>query len=523
MKFYKYLLFLPLLASCEMEKEPNGLAGLWNSVENVQMALDAAYVPLYDEEAFGEGHWWVGPLSDDMIYNRTQPEEEPLSYFTTPTNGSSGLARNWKMMYQVIRRASDVMKNAPDVVTDPGTLNAMMGEANFLCGYSYFFLAKRYGGLPFFDVNNPEETNVPRSTKQETYERIEHYLQEAIRYFSDVNGAPLWHQADDDFGRPNLGAAYGLLAKVYAHWGKFEECRQAAEAVINSGEYSLDTTNGNGYAHLFSPAGEKSDEVLFNLNNTSTRHQGSIISVVPLSGTLSGGTGWYYFAPTRSLYEAFDEGDQRRRVTMRGNGETFDALGNTYMLATDPSNAPALAEGQILGDISDMQTGFMSTKYAAAYESLTGWNWEAGADVPLLRYADVLLLHAEAVMRLAGAGPDNRETGVAAAAESFNQVRVRAFGNDPSAAITAPTFNDLVKERRCELAYEDERHYDLVRWGMAQEVYGSMTTDLDPRGPRQFDPSTDAHIPLPQTEIDNSNGVLVNNPSAGYSDFGSAQ
>ena len=80
-----------------------------------------------------------------------------------------------------------------------------------------------------------------------------------------------------------------------------------------------------------------------------------------------------------------------------------------------------------------------------------------------------------------------------------------------------------MKERRCELAYEDERHYDLVRWGMAQEVYGSMTTDLDPRGPRQFDPSTDAHIPLPQTEIDNSNGVLVNNPSAGYSDFGSAQ
>ena len=79
---------------------------------------------------------------------------------------------------------------------------------------------------------------------------------------------------------------------------------------------------------------------------------------------------------------------------------------------------------------------------------------------------------------------------------------------------------DLVNERRCELAYEDERHYDLVRWEMAKEVYAQNDKD---KGARTFDPAKDRHMPLPQSEIENSNGVLINNPAPGYSDFGNAQ
>jgi hypothetical protein len=122
-------------------------------------------------------------------------------------------------------------------------------------------------------------------------------------------------------------------------------------------------------------------------------------------------------------------------------------------------------------------------------------------------------------MQLAGAGPSNPNTGVAAAAASFNKVRVRAFGNDNSKAIAAPTFTDLVKERRCELAYEEDRHFDLVRWGMAEKIYNSATTATDPRGPRHFVAGKNDHLPLPQEEIDKSNGVLINNPSPGYSSF----
>lgn len=510
-KSLSILFVLPLMASCSLDREPYGLSDLWSSAENIQQAMDAAYVPYYEEEAFGRGHFWAGPLSDDMVYNRTRANEDPLMYFSTQTNNSGGMADNWKFMYQSIRRACDILKNVPDADIDEETKKKFLGEANFLCGYNYFFLAKRYGGLPFYDIQDPTNGNQPRQTKEETYRRIENYLKESIKYFSDIDGGKLWHRTDDDYGRPTLGAAYGLLAKVYLHWGKFEEARDAAYEVIKSGEYSLETANGNGFAYLFSLDGEKSDENLFSLVNTSVRHQGSITSVVLLSAKLSGGTGWYYFAPTRSLYNAFEEDDQRRFVTMRGDGDEFKALGQTYILSTTGEAGK--------GDISDMTTGFMCTKYAQAYEKLTAWNWETGADVPLLRYADVLLVHAEAIMRLAGAGPDNRDQGVAEAADSFNKVHVRAFGNDQSKAIAAPTFNDLVRERRCELAYEDERHYDLVRWGMAQEVYAAATTDVDPRGPRNFDPVMNEALPLPQTEIDNSNGMLFNNPEDGYSNF----
>lgn len=505
------LSILPLLASCSLDREPFGLSDLWSSADNAQQGLDAAYVPYYEEEGFGRGHLWAGALSDDMIYNRTRANEDPLVAFTTSTNNSSGLADNWSLMYQSIRRASDVIKNVPNIEMDESRKNTMLGEANFLCAYDYFFLAKRYGGLPFYDINDPTNGNQPRQTKEKTYENIEQYLKNSIEYFSNVDGGKLWHRTDDDYGRPNLGAAYGLLAKVYLYWGKFEEAKKAAWEVINSGEYSLETANGNGYAYLFSEEGEKSNENLFSLINSPVRHKGTVTSVVLLSGKLSGGSGWYYFAPTRSLYNAFEEGDQRRFVTMRGDGDEFVGNGVTYILSTTGEAGK--------GDISDMNTGFMCTKYADPYKNMSLSTWEVGADIPLLRYADVLLVYSEAVMRLAGAGPDNRDYGVAEAAETFNQVRVRAFGNDASKAIAEPTFNDLVRERRCELAYEDERHYDLVRWGMAQEVYAAATTDIDPRGPRSFDPVKNEAMPLPQKEIDNSNGVLFNNPRDGYSNF----
>ena len=68
----------------------------------------------------------------------------------------------------------------------------------------------------------------------------------------------------------------------------------------------------------------------------------------------------------------------------------------------------------------------------------------------------------------------------------FNEVHVRAFGNDDSRKLSSVYPWDLVNERRCELAYEDERHYDLVRWGLAKQIYGDK--DKDPYGGRNFDP-----------------------------------
>lgn len=504
-KLYICLLSAVLFTACDLDREPYGISNYWNTQEDVQMALDAAYEPLYYEEGFGRGQWWLGPASDDMVTNRSVNEIISMTNFTADgmVNASSNVYDNWQLMYRVIRRCNDVMKHAPAISMSDADRDVILGEANFLCAFSYFYLAKRYGGLPFYDYNHPEEINKKRETKTETYKRIVAYLEEAVKHFEAQS---LWKRADDATGRPTLGAAYGLLAKVYAYWGKYDQCKIYTQKVIGSGQYSLDKTDNNGFAHLFSPAGESHDEVLFNLVCNPVRHQGTVSSIILLSFSLSDGAGWSYFAPTKSLYNAFEAGDLRRKVTMVGPGDEVAYLGRKVTLNSNM--------------IADMSTGYMCAKFSKAYDNLTEWKWETGADIPLLRYADVLLLDAEADIFLAQGGPENRTLGVPAAAASFNEVHLRAFGGDESKRIAAPTFNDLVRERRCELAYEDDRHFDLVRWGLAKEVYAAATADTDPRGARIFDPVKNAHFPLPQKEIENSDYKLINNPAEGYSTFG---
>lgn len=502
---YVCLLLGLTLTSCNLDRAPFGISNYWNTEEDVQMALDAAYEPFYYEEGFGRGQWWLGGVaSDDMVTNRSINEVISMTNFTADgmVNTSSNVYENWELMYRTIRRCNDVLAHVSNIKMTQKQHDIITGEANFLCAFSYFFLAKRYGGLPFYDFHHPEDFNKVRETKTETYKRIEAYLLESIK---DFEAQSLWKRTEDEQGRPTLGAAYGLLAKVYAYWGKYDKCKECTQKVINSHQYSLDTKDNNGFADLFSPAGEKNDEVLFNLSCKPVRHQGTITSIVLLSFSLSQGSGWSYFAPTKSLYDAYEKGDLRRKVTVVGPGDEVDYLGKRTILTRNM--------------IADMSTGFMCAKYSKAYDNLSQWQWETGADIPLLRYADILLLDAEADIFLANGGPENRTLGVSAAANSFNEVRLRAFGGDQSKKIVAPTFNDLVKERRCELAYEDDRHFDLVRWGLAKEVYGSATTATDPRGPRAFDPVKNSCFPIPQKEIENSDYKLINNPAKGYSTF----
>lgn len=532
-QIYKSISFivggLLFLSSCDLDKSPNGNASFWTSKEEVQLGLDAAYEPFYYEEGFGRGHWWAGPASDDMNINRNKTDDDNLTKFIGLGNNSEGQANNWELIYRTIRRANDVMRYVPEVQMTERERDIMLGEANFLSAYAYFHLAKRYGGLPFYDFKEPDNFDKTRETKEVTYQKIEQYLLEAISHFERQN---LWTRSDDSWGRPNLGAAYGLLAKVYAHWAtpsnyvdKYTKAKNAAKKVVDSGAYELNTLGNNGFANLFSPAGEKSSEVLFNLTNKAERGQGTVTSVICLSSKLSGGTGWYYFAPTRSLYEAFSPGDLRRGVTLKGVGDLVSykpfikkIQDEVEKAGGDPSSIKA-PQAIRTTDIDDMGTGYMCAKYLSVYDNLDAWKWESGQDIPLLRYSDVLLIYAEAEIFLAGGGANNPTLGVSAAAIPFNAVHVRAFGNDVTKAIASPTFNDLVKERRCELAYEDERHYDLVRWGLAKDVYANTTVDLDPRGPRTFDPTKNAHFPLPQKIIDNSKGLLQNNPLPGYSSF----
>jgi starch-binding outer membrane protein, SusD/RagB family len=490
------------LVSCSEEtlnKSPYGANAFWETEEDAELGINAAYTPLYEEEGFGEGQFWFQAASDDItINNAGEKSDINLTNFIVNTNTSGYAYQRWQIFYQVIRRANDVLQYVPAIKMDDMARERILGEANFLLGFAYFELARIYGGLPFYDYMTPSEINKPRETKEETFKKIEEYFLKSTALLKK------WNYTGIEVGRPHLGSAWGYLAKLYCHWRKWDQAKMACEMVIEGGgNYSLVPK----YADLFSLDHEKSSEVLFSLICKPVRHEGTITSIVTLSKNLTKGAGWNYFAPTQSLADAFEEGDSRRSATLVGIGDKMVLMGEEITISKDK--------------ISDMETGFMCIKYAQPYQKLTSYFWETGLDVPLLRLADVYLLYAESIMRLNGGGADvsSRDIPVPQAAEYFNKVRVRAFNGDISKTIIAPTFKDLIKERRCELAYEGDRHVDLVRWGIAGEVYASATLSTDPRGPRVFNSGNNASFPLPQQEIDNSNGILRNNPLPLYSSF----
>src|SRR5690606_18535851 len=135
---------------------------------------------------------------------------------------------SYKEYFQVIKRSSDVLAHVPDIDMDEAQKKRILGEANFLRAYGYFTEVIRYGGVPLYDPLNAEAA-ATRATEEEIWATIESSLVAATSQLS----------FDHAEGRPGAGAAWGLLAKVYAYQKKWPESKSAAEMVINSGKHSL--------------------------------------------------------------------------------------------------------------------------------------------------------------------------------------------------------------------------------------------------------------------------------------------
>lgn len=491
-KYIQLTVMLVVLASCGEEflsKEPHEFtdAVFWKTGEQAESALAGVYSPLQDEEALGGEEWCsMEAFSDNGYMNDPYADFVAMSEFRANQNTEGDLSLNsYRSYYKTIKRASDVIYNVPNISMDANQQKRILGEAYFLRAFSYFQLASRYGGLPLY---NPEdsESSLIRSSADNTWKVIEDDLKNAT-------GQLVW---DHQEGRPGLGAAWGLLAKVYAYKGKWSEAKTAAETVINSNKHTLSSS----YAQLFTIEHENDSEILWGLGARLNEYP--ITPVLMLPNNVWGGThdepmgeGWRLVSATSHFYNSYQAGDLRKAVTVAKRD--VDVV--TYNGSTDILKAP------------NNQSPIVCVKYMSPYaQEYTGW--AAGLNVPALRFADILLIHAEAIINLNGGGPASRTTGVAAAAISFNKVRVRAG----LSAIAAPNFNNLMYERRMELAFEGgDRHFDLVRWGLAAEVYNALPAEGTYKPVRSYVPAIHKLLPFPQREIDNSNGTITQNP--GYS------
>ena len=410
----------------------------------------------------------------------------------------------WQQHYAAIKKANVVLEKVPAIEFDATLKNRLLGEAKFLRALYYFNLVRLYGDVPlvtdYQKFVTASEYAVAKSPSTQVYEQIEKDLTEAAAVLSTSYSAP-------DVGRATQGAAKALLAKVYltkaslplnlaTHYAdavkRAEEVLSAADGGTGTYGYNLFTN----YADVFLPATKNGVEHIFSAqfksnaqgqgNNESPR---AILSSIPgLSGNYAHMVRYYTQGNDKfySIYKLYKPADKRRDVTF-------------VRYFVSPTNGRKYALPITNSAVPNDSTPFFHKWWDPNSTSVTS---EAAANVPILRYAELLLIHAEA---------ENEANGPTAKAyKSLNRVRNRAGLSNLTTGLTKDQFRDsLYLDRRLEVVYEYQRWFDLIR---QKDASGKSTfvTNLHKVGKTN---AAEKHrlYPIPQSEIDN-NRLLVQNP-----------
>jgi hypothetical protein len=432
--------------------------------------------------------------SDDADKGSTPADggANAISMDNFPVLPSNGFCNTlWIGFYGLINKCNltikEVNTNQTIVATD-AVKQQTIGEARFLRGYAYFTLVRLFGSVPLIDTlfSNPAaQNNVSQSTAAQVYAFVEADLSFAAQ--------TLPRSWDPRFvGRATSGAANGLLAKVYLTQRKWPQAQAAAQLVMNSGQYNLSTP----YDRIFREEGENSAESVFEVQATATPAipTANGVQYAQIQGVRGSGAwdlGWGWNTPSPQLEAAYEAGDPRRN--------------RTILYTSTPTTNFSSIYGEVL------PVGLPNPRYnnkvysSPTFRSSIGNRFGYWMNIRLLRYADVVLMFAEAANEVGGAA----NTAVAKAA--LNSVRARARGGATGILPDVTTDDQALlreairRERRVELAMEHDRFFDIVRWGIAQDV-------LTAAGKTAFTNTRDGLLPIPQPQIDLSAGVLRQNP-----------
>lgn len=429
--------------------------------------------------------------SDDADKGSTPSDggTNAISMDNFPVMPDNGFANTlWLGYYSMVNKANialDQIRNNKDIVATPEVKAQSEAEARFLRGYAYFNLVRMFGRVPLIDTvftNAAAQSNVPQSTAAEGYAFIEKDLSFA------ANNLPLSWDAKF-IGRATKGAANGLLAKVYLTQKNWSLAMSTAALVINSGVYDLSTP----YDKIFREEGENSKESIFEVQATASAAipSNNGVQYAQIQGIRGSGIwdlGWGWNTPSPQLAAAYEAGDPRRARTI-----LFTSTATTTTQTIYGENLP-------VGLPNTMYNNKVYTN--PALRASIGNRFGYWMNIRVLRYADVVLMYAEAA----------NETGnTAEALAKLEMVRARArAGNNTILPQVTTTDQALLRdairrERRVELAMEHDRFWDLVRWGIAQQV-------LNAAGKTNFSDARDVLLPIPQAQIDISGGKLTKNP-----------
>jgi starch-binding outer membrane protein, SusD/RagB family len=520
----KNIIFSSLLAlimvSCQdfLEFEPYGQPSSLGNLTDEQ-AMQTAYALYewqYRQGNSGRGFFWYENASDDMITGRTHAQAANVANLLDNGSHTLDLRSNWPEMYRTINYANGIIRQVPESQSiSPAIKDKVVGNAYFWRGFAYLWLAPWYGdngpngGIPIVTEETAiEDIDVPRpASVLDNYDMIIKDLEKAGQFL------PYFHELPkDEWGLVHKTAAWAFAARAALYAAQYDasyydKVIEYADRVINSGNHDLVAN----YADVFEISHNWSSEYLYSI--TSNENNGSIW---PGMSFQNAGFGYYntwgYFQPTLDLYLAFEEGDMRRKKTIIAPGDTVDFVGNLIIWQVNPpstSSPSHMTQGKWLAP-------FRGADAIGTRVNPNGNHMTTDLSIPLIRYADVLLMKAEALIWKNGEGDQM-------AKDLINEIRERAGLPRNTDATKA----QLKNERRCEFAFEFGawRHLDLVRWGDAQAAYskpkrgfktnlsGDQIVSLDTVEvwpARNFNPNIHHVFAIPVREIATSKNLKQN-------------
>lgn len=424
----------------------------------------------WDMTSFG----WIGlsSITSDDADKGSSPGDtgtdkdilDALSYNPTTPSVESVFNAN----YDGINRCNQALNILPKLTkADANLRNRLIGEAKFLRAFMYFTLVKCYGGVPIVDrLPNPSSTAdremlLTRKTASEVYAFIEADLIDAIAALPEKSAYPANEKA-----RASKGAAYALLAKVNLYQKNWQKVVDNCNAVTG---YSL----APDYATMFRIAGENDAESIFEIQGVGSIPARGIQGYSNTQGARgAGGWGWGFNTPSQSLVDAYEAGDVRKNATIIFRGTT-------------------LYDGRIIPNTVE------NPRYNyKAYSSNFTDAWETDTNIKYLRFAEVLLMKAEALNELGQ---------TTAAIPLLNQIRNRAGLANTTALSQADVRIAIWKERRVEMAFEHDRFFDVVRTGQAVAAFAADG--------KTFVAGKHELFPIPQSFIRQAAGLSSQNPN----------
>ncbi len=440
-----------MFSSCEDEFLDRPPEDAFNSAEFYQTAaqIESGTNALYTVPWFryvSEAQWPIGELAGGT--GRTwDPRNQDFDLFAvTGSNNTLGLA--WTSLFAVVAQANGVLNLLPDTPPQGVTneqLNNAIGEARAMRALAYFHIVRIWGSVPIIE-NNTElvgENSIPRHIVDDVYQFIKNDLQFAVDNISYTKAS--------DPGRISSNGAKALLSKVHLTRKEYAQAYQLSKEVIDSGEFKLlGGTGADGaagsYNDLFLTANDNNLESIIALQWTTSgvSNDGNAVqSFYALSGITGFTDGFSAIGPSLDLQATYEdiEMDQRFMATIMQPDTFYPDLNGGY---TSPAPESVDAQGTRAA-IKKYVVGTPATNGGGAQGSYPNNTY-------MLRYADVLLINAEAIIMGGGGSMEEAEMGV-------NKIRNRA--GLPS--ISAPTFEAIFKERKIEFAFEMIHWFDAIR------------------------------------------------------------